>query len=183
MQVFKCNDPKEWISMLAGEGLTFPAVGVRKVRFQVVASARTDVFLQDGDDGDLLLASADGLFEVEYAAEGETAVRFASPHGALLAVRPLSRDPVVAPVEAESFTTVFPMERRSSEMDRMMLWVRLNEKRREAILEADRAEYRRRMQEADDKAKPKELQKPVETKAEKPETTEKPAEKPAEAGG
>lgn len=140
-----------WDPLLPKEAIVFQAEQPRRVRlafnvngpFEVWATYQVNPYTQDVDGNlyekpdpetrDVLLASGDRTMEeVTFTTWGETVVRVLADDDTVIFVRHFTADHRVAASDDASYTTPFPRERRNTEFDRMVMWAKLNEKRREA---------------------------------------------------
>lgn len=153
MDYFKMDALVSWEGLVAKELLQFEAPTARRVRLAFIANAPFEVWASfpvdpvqllpsgeevlrdDPDMRDVLVGAGSGLVEVEFTTLGTTFVRVLTDDDAAVFVRGFAPDMRVAESEEESFTSILPRERRNTEFDRMVMWTKLNEARREKQLQ------------------------------------------------
>lgn len=144
MQTFKINSLDNWAHILGGEVLELLRGERRQVKIEFNTTARIAVYVSSSPDmsGRKLLASADGMFSVDFTASGATYVQAESRDGAVVYFRTQDRTQVIEARDEPTFTDVEPRGRRNSEYDRMMMLMKHNERRRDAALELELARIR-----------------------------------------
>lgn len=148
---FKLDDLPSWEGLMPKEILEFVAPVPRRVRLAFITNAEVEVWasfpvevLQEKPDGsgelvevidpemrDVLVAFGSGQFETEFTTHGTTYVRVLAPDETTIFVKGFAPDMRVAESDEEIYTTIEPRERRNTEFDRMVMWTKLNEARRE----------------------------------------------------
>lgn len=131
-----------WQEIAVGEVLTFPsASGARKLRLAVSTNCRIDVYAGGfevtpkeeyvADDG-VLVASSDGLFDLEVTGKGDIWVKFVGPEDGTIFVREYAQAQLIRhDADKPAFTNIEPRVRRNTDFDRMMYQMKANEARRE----------------------------------------------------
>lgn len=116
----------------------------RTLVFQVMASGPVSVFASDDLAVDRLVGRGEGLLRVKLAVSGPASFRVEADQEGTLAFVSRRTEPQVVPDKlAVSFATIEPRGAGASmEVRRMQLWMQLNERRRDAILDAERARLR-----------------------------------------
>lgn len=141
MQVFKIKGLEEWAKVSPSEILEFPAgYNGRVISLQVNTSERVEVYASDSDDmsNEKLLASADGLFEVNVSSRGTLFVQVrAKGKGTVVFLKTKTADHRVHQINETKFTSIENRRRRNSDVDRMMMLMQLNEKRRDETMRAE----------------------------------------------
>lgn len=141
MQVFKIKGLEEWANVSPSEILEFPAgYNGRVISLQVNTSERVEVYASDSDDmsNEKLLASADGLFEVNVSSRGTLFVQVrAKGKGTVVFLKTKTADHRVHQINETKFTSIETRRRRNSDVDRMMMLMQLNEKRRDETMKAE----------------------------------------------
>lgn len=133
---FDIQNPGRWEVISTGEIIEM--TGARKAHLKLNTTGRVSVYVAENEDmsGRKLVASHDGLFDVMWSAQGTTYVYFELDPGAVCFILPQSGTHVVARHGEEVYTTPEPRGRRNTEFDRMMMFMRFNEKRRDEQLQA-----------------------------------------------
>ncbi|AXF51983.1 MAG: hypothetical protein [Microviridae sp.] len=146
MQNFSIKDPSVWVSFVPETFLSYPVVNKsgRSVKFDVISTGQVDIYLShshDFSDGDgLLIASGSGLFKVEVFVAHDAYFRFDYSSSDAVSYRSYDLSHHVEPFSSEVFTTIHQASVRNADYDRMMMFVRLNEERRERQLSHSKAE-------------------------------------------
>lgn len=145
MRTFDIKTLEMWESVGAGEVLEFDNPGgARKVALRINATGPVAVYaghLEDGSDR-VLLGAADGMFAVTYSTDRTSFVSLEFGGGVECFVTGTARSQVIEKTADEVFTSVEPSGRRNSDYDRMVHFVKLNERRRDAALAAEIAALR-----------------------------------------
>jgi hypothetical protein len=133
MTIFKLDAIKSWDAVAPKELLEFEANEARRVRLAFMTNGLTEVWASS-EDREILVGVGSGQFEVEFTTEGTCYVRCLADDDTAIFMRGFAPSMVVAESQDEVFTTIMPRERRNTEFDRMVMWTKLNEARREAQL-------------------------------------------------
>lgn len=133
MTIFKLDAIKSWDAVAPKELLEFEANEARRVRLAFMTNGPTEVWASS-EDREILVGVGTGQFEVEFTTEGTCYVRCLADDDTAIFMRGFAPSMVVAESDDEVFTTIMPRERRNTEFDRMVMWTKLNEARREAQL-------------------------------------------------
>jgi hypothetical protein len=133
MTIFKLDAIKSWDAVAPKELLEFEANEARRVRLVFMTNGLTEVWASS-EDREILVGFGSGQFEVEFTTEGTCYVRCLADDDTAIFMRGFAPSMVVAESDDEVFTTIMPRERRNTEFDRMVMWTKLNEARREAQL-------------------------------------------------
>lgn len=133
MTIFKLDAIKSWDAVAPKELLEFEATEARRVRLAFMTNGPTEVWASS-EDREILVGVGSGQFEVEFTTEGTCYVRCLADDDTSIFMRGFAPSMVVAESDDEVFTTIMPRERRNTEFDRMVMWTKLNEARREAQL-------------------------------------------------
>ncbi|MGK7663607.1 hypothetical protein ACSQ8I_21230 [Marinovum sp. E06] len=130
---FDIKNPADWTHVLAGEVIAFPAKGQRNVRFSLNSTQEVTVWVADNPDmlDRVLVGRSSGIFECGFSANGETFVQLESNLAPIIYLRSNARTQFMAGGHGEKYTNVIPQGRRNSDLDRMMMIMKLNEKRRD----------------------------------------------------
>lgn len=154
---FKLDALVSWEPVVPKEILEFDAVEPRRVRLAVVCNAPVEIWASypvepfvhdtknekvDPELRDVLVGFGSGQFETEFTTIGTTYVRFLGDEETSIFVRGFAPDMRVPESDEEIYTSVMPRERRNSEFDRMMMWTKLNEARRDQQLQEALAQIR-----------------------------------------
>jgi hypothetical protein len=141
MQLFKIKGLEEWANVSPSEILEFPAgYNGRVISLQINTSERVEVYASDSDDmsNEKLLASADGLFEINVSSRGTLFVQVRSKgKGTVVFLKTKTADHRVHQINETKFTSIENRRRRNSDVDRMMMLMQLNEKRRDQTMRAE----------------------------------------------
>lgn len=150
---FKLDALISWEGLLPKELLKFEAPEPRRVRLAFNTNAPIEVWASypvepfqtagtgavvevlDPEMADVLIAHGTGQFEVEFTTHGTTYVRALADEETSIFVRGFTADMRVPESDEETYTSIMPRERRNTEFDRMVMWTKLNEMRREAQLQ------------------------------------------------
>lgn len=140
---FKLDALASWEGVLPKELLAFEAPEPRRVRLAFNTNAHVEVWAaypvgditaKEPEMRDVLVGHGNGQFEVEFTTHGTTYVRCLADEETAIFVRGFAPDMRVAESDEPTFTSIMPRERRNTEFDRMVMWTKLNEARREAQL-------------------------------------------------
>ncbi len=141
MQVFKIKGLEEWAKVSPSEIIEFPAgYNGRVISMQMNTSDRVEVYASASEDmsDEKLLASADGLFEVNVSSRGSLFVQVrAKGKGTVVFLKTKTADHRVHQINETKFTSIETRRRRNSDVDRMMMLMQLNEKRRDETMRAE----------------------------------------------
>jgi hypothetical protein len=141
MQVFKIKGLEEWAKVSPSEILEFPAgYNGRVISMQMNTSERVEVYASVSSDmaDEKLLASADGLFEVNVSSRGSLFVQVRTKgKGTVVFLKTKTADHRVHQINETKFTSIEARRRRNSDVDRMMMLMQLNEKRRDETMKAE----------------------------------------------
>lgn len=150
---FKLDALQSWEGVVNKEKLQFEAPEPRRVRLAFLTNAPTEIWasfplepqtmLHDGtmvekndpEYRDVLVGFGEGQFETEFTTHGLTYVTILTDDEASVFVRGFAPDMRVPQSEDETYTSIMPRERRNTEFDRMVMWTKLNEARREQQLQ------------------------------------------------
>lgn len=153
MTIFKLDALVSWESLLPKELLQFDAPEPRRVRLAFMTNAPVEVWASHPVEAeqvlptgevveadapirrDVLVAYGSGQFETEFTTHGQTFVRVLAPEDTAVFVRGFAPDMRVPESDGEVYTSIMPRERRNTEFDRMVMWTKLNEARREKQLQ------------------------------------------------
>lgn len=153
MQNFKLDGLVSWEGVAPKEILQFEAPEPRRVRLAFMTNAAVEVWasypveayqhapngqlieVTDPELRDVLVAYGSGQFETEFTTHGTTYVRILADEETSIFVRGFAPDMRVPQSEEEVYTSIMPRERRNTEFDRMVMWTKLNELRRETQLQ------------------------------------------------
>lgn len=137
MQNFNLRAIADFTPVDATDVLKFEAHGARRVKFTVNANDRVSVFLSYDEEmtDPKLVASADGLFNVEFSVMQTVYVQVVAPEGTAIMVNGFAKTQRVNTVERESYTKIEPRQRSNDQFDRMMLLMQHNERVRNEQLE------------------------------------------------
>lgn len=123
-----------WHAVQPGEILEFaaPPEG-RHVVLQVNSPVPVALYISDAAAATRVLLAADvGLFEVSCTIDADAHVELEASDTVYIAG--ITGDQVVEPTTDEVYTGILPMGRRNSDYDRMVMLMKLNEKRRDEQL-------------------------------------------------
>lgn len=141
MQVFKIKGLEEWDKLNLSEIIEFPAgYNGRTISMQINASERVEVYASKSDNmtHETLLASADGLFEVNVSARDSLFLQVRSKSkGTVVFLKTKTADHRVHALNEKKFTSIEMRRRRNSDVDRMMMLMKLNEARRDQSQKAE----------------------------------------------
>jgi hypothetical protein len=140
MKVFSVQSIDQWEQIAAGSIIPFKvASGGRRVKLRFNTSAFVDVYASYSPDmlTPVLVASAAGLFEVQLHAPKAIYLSAVTNLDAEIFIQGSAHSHVVPSSDADSFTSLTPSGRRNSDMDKIMLLMRHNEKTRNAHLQAE----------------------------------------------
>lgn len=124
----------DWHRIEAGEGLTFPATGPRRVRLAIMSNGPLELWATcpTADGGEVLVAAQDkGQSSVEFTTLGECVVRFIAQEDVAIFAKGFAPDHRVAARDLPKFTSLEPRSRRNTEVDRMMMLMQHNENMRQ----------------------------------------------------
>lgn len=149
MRNFSIGDLGSWEPLALGASISIPGVGgPRTVRFALNASGRVQVYVTDDEAEERLVCVGEGLMRVKFTAFGVVSARVDGEAGTEVFLQQRSEVQVIADSQQASFTTIEPRGVGPSEdLKRIMLYMRLNEQRREAQLQADRERLQKQLQE------------------------------------
>lgn len=143
MSYFKLDDLASWQEVTPGELLEFVAEDPRRVRFAVMTNAPAEVWATF-DGREILVGYGEGNFDCEFTVPSTTVVRVLAAEDAAIFMRGTAADHRVPASETEVYTSIEPRSRRNTELDRMIMMMRLNqmqnEQKQAAELAAVRAE-------------------------------------------
>lgn len=130
MQNFNLRAIADFTPVDATDVLKFEAHGARRVKFTVNANDRVSVFLSYDEEMNepKLVASSDGLFNVEFTVNETVYVQVVAPEGTAIMVNGFAKTQRVNTVERESYTKIEPRQRSNDQFDRMMLLMQHNER-------------------------------------------------------
>jgi len=141
MKKFVIKGLGEWNKVGLAEILEFPSgSNGRVINFSLNVSDRIEVYASASEDmtDETLLASSDGIFEVQVSAQGNLYIQLRSKgKGTVCFLKTKTADHRVIQVSETKFTSIETRRRRNSDVDRMMMIMQLNEKRRDATMKAE----------------------------------------------
>lgn len=144
MQTFKIKRPSDWEEVAHGDILEIKSPsGARNLKQTINATGPVDVYIADMDENGelqnqvLVGTSQYGMFAIEVGVMGTRYITYALAEGVKAYILGETADQRRMPTEMPKFTSLEPQGRRNSDLDRMMQYVKLNEKRREATLSAE----------------------------------------------
>ena len=126
MKTFNIKSPSDW-RLVGRDLIAFPSPGgTRNVRVWVNTEDHTDVYVHDQSwAAPILVGSAQGMFEIAYTAPGpDSALEFRT-EGAVFVKAQTGSDFVQRKWD-EVFTGLQPKGHRSSDLDRIMQFAKLN---------------------------------------------------------
>ncbi len=133
MSYFKMDAVTSWDAVAPKELLEFEATEARRIRLAFMTNGPTEVWAST-ESRDILVGFGTGQFEVEFTTDSTAYVRCLADDDTAIFMRGYAPSMVVAESNEEVFTSIMPRERRNTEFDRMLMWTKLNEARREAQL-------------------------------------------------
>jgi hypothetical protein len=89
-----------------------------------------------------LVGYGEGNFDCEFTVPSTTVVRVLAPDDASIFMRGTAADHRVPASETEVYTSIEPRSRRNTELDRMMMMMRLNQMQNDQKLAAELAQLR-----------------------------------------
>jgi hypothetical protein len=147
MKTLKNGPLAAWSKVEPGQVLDFRSSKPRHVKFQVTANSAIEIWA--GSDSEMtdsiLIGCGNEKLQVEYTATGDSYVMIKAEKKSAIYVNIPDLDQNVQESELPSFTSIEPRVRNNTEVDRMMQLMKLNEKRRDAELAAERAVLRAEM--------------------------------------
>jgi len=141
MKKFVIKGLNEWDKVSLAEIIEFPSgSNGRVITFNLNVSGRVEVYASATEDmkEETLLAVSDGMFEVQVSAQGNLYIQIRSnAKGTVCFLKTKTADHRVIQVSEEKFTNIEMRRRRNTDVDRMMMIMQLNEKRRDATMKAE----------------------------------------------
>jgi hypothetical protein len=131
MSYFKMDAVTSWDAVAPKELLEFEATEARRIRLAFMTNGPTEVWAST-ETREILVGFGTGQFEVEFTTDSTAYVRCLADEETAIFMRGYAPSMVVPESVEETFTTIMPRERRNTEFDRMIMWTKLNEARREA---------------------------------------------------
>lgn len=133
MSYFKMDAVTSWDAVAPKELLEFEATEARRIRLALMTNGPTEVWAST-ESREILVGFGTGQFEVEFTTDSTAYVRCLADDDTAIFMRGYAPSMVVPESNEEVFTSIMPRERRNTEFDRMVMWTKLNEARREAQL-------------------------------------------------
>jgi hypothetical protein len=178
MEFYKLRAWDDWALRVTGEKDVFKTLPdkPRAVRIQVNTTGPVNVMAADNADmmEPRLLASVNGLAEIEFTTTKDVFVEYRSERGAVAYVTGTARDHVVEAVGEEVFTTIEPRTNENSQFRMMRALMMQNQRRVQEMLAEERAALA-----AEREASRKALEPPVVEPEPEPEPEPTPKKKPA----
>ena len=144
MKSLKNGQLSSWKKISSGQIIPFQSNKPRHVKFQITANsnveiwAGTDPKLSDG----VLLGTSSEKTQIEYTAISSSYVMIKAEKSADIYINARDLDQTILNTDTPAFTNIEPRTNNSTEFDRMMQYVKLNEHRRDAELATERAAMR-----------------------------------------
>lgn len=133
MSYFKMDAVTSWDVVAPKELLEFEATEARRIRLAFMTNGPTEVWAST-ESREILVGFGTGQFELEFTTDSTAYVRCLADDDTAIFMRGYAPSMVVPESNEEVFTSIMPRERRNTEFDRMVMWTKLNEARREAQL-------------------------------------------------
>jgi hypothetical protein len=133
MSYFKMDAVTSWDAIAPKELLEFEATEARRIRLAFMTNGPTEVWAAT-ESREILVGFGTGQFEVEFTTDATAYVRCLADDETSIFMRGYAPSMVVPESVEENLTSIMPRERRNTEFDRMVMWTKLNEARREAQL-------------------------------------------------
>lgn len=143
MKTFKNGPIGDWHEYQAGRTIEFFADRPRHVKFQVVANSPVEVWVSESKDmanAKLVGVSSDKM-QVEYTAQSTTYSVVKAQKGAAVFLNVRDLDQRIVESDNPSFTNIEPRVSNTSEFDKMVKWVELNQRMRDEQMRAERQEF------------------------------------------
>lgn len=142
MKHFKNGHIGQWQKVNAGDVFKFESNKAKRVEFQVNANSKIEVWASEDEDmkDAVLQGAADDKVAVEFTTLGTVYVQIKAEKNAAVFVNIPDVDQRIEARDVESYVNIEPRVRNNDEFARMMKWVQLNEERRNAALQQERAE-------------------------------------------
>lgn len=138
MTTFNLKNPLSWDQLLNGEILKFENFnGARQISFSVNSTQHVEVYVAFNTEmkDRILLGASQGMFECSYSSAVHSYVQVVHKVAETqVFLRGPAASHIVPSKDDTSYTTVEPLGRRNSDLDRVMYEMRLNEKRRDVAL-------------------------------------------------
>lgn len=117
MKRFSMGALTDWAQVGAGQSVRFelPASGVRRVAFDVMSDALVSVMTTDLEGRQMLVAHAEGLFQVEFGMARENMVTFFAPPDASIYIKTRVKTQVLKETGEPAFTNIEPRRLSASE--------------------------------------------------------------------
>jgi len=130
------GNPKDWQQVQPDESMVFESDGFRRLKLAFNSDMRITVWQSSTEEGDdeLLIFSGEGVNEFQMHLNGNTLFRIEADEGANIFVKGSAADHRVQKREIEAFTSVAPQKRVNSELERVMLVMKHNEKMRQQTM-------------------------------------------------
>lgn len=138
MTTFNVKSLLAWETVQPNEVLEFEVFsGTRELSLFVVTTNRVDVFASYEEDmsNAKLVASADGQFSFGLTTAIPVYLQFRALDDTDISIKGPTANHIVPKVDEPTFTAPIPHGRRNSDLDRIMRMVKVNEARRDAMLE------------------------------------------------
>ena len=141
MKTFKNGPLAQWKKVKAGDVFSFVSKKARHVRFEVISNGPIEVWAGHKDDvSDFVLVGAtNDKCRVEYTSEATSYAMIKAEKNAQVYVNIPDVDQRVEPSGKDSFVSIEPRTNENSDLQKIMHWVKLNEKRRDEYLAQERA--------------------------------------------
>lgn len=148
MKHFKAGNLTNWADYKGG-AIEFAASKPRYVKFEVMANSPVEVWACDTKDmkGATLVAVGNDKMSVEYTADATSYVELRAEKGSKVFTNIRDLDQKLEHSGEPSFVVVEPRVRESSDLNRILQYVKMNEEAREKQLAGDRARIAAQMAE------------------------------------
>lgn len=132
------KNPDDWAHVLQGEKLVFDAPAPRRVKLTINSTGHASVWVAKTEemDGAVLVGAGSGMFDVQFSTDERRFVELRTQDGAVMFVKGHAPSHKVESRDLPSLTVIAPRG-RPSELQRAMYVMKLNERAREAKLEAE----------------------------------------------
>lgn len=140
--VVRIHNVSKWACLAVGHGLSLNGQGVRKVRVEVNCPAPTRFDLLDASDTPVFLAVVQGMETLEFAVESEQAKLVPTSEDEVWYFTNDGDNHANEAVQPESFVKIMNRRTRNPQLELIEWKAKANERRRDAALEAERAEMR-----------------------------------------
>jgi len=138
MKTFDLRDPRAWTPVIIGEVLSFDAYSKnRQIAGTVNATKPVEMWLSfDGSMSNaILIGAGETNFNFAFTTSIDAHIWFIGDETTEIFMRSPALSHYVVATDEPVHTTVVPRQRRNSDLDRMMYLMRLNENRRDAVLD------------------------------------------------